>query len=98
MKHLLLAAIAAASLLLPAAASEPEPEPIPSPGEIAQAAPASDWIAIAPSDLLVMDIAPAAKGSSTRSGPRRGIIPLLPAPFMPADGKASGRETSGNVV
>ena len=28
--------------------------PIPSPGEIAAAAPATDWIAIAPSDLLVM--------------------------------------------
>ncbi|QCB54724.1 peptidylprolyl isomerase [Sphingopyxis sp. PAMC25046] len=74
MKHLLLAASAAASLILPVAASEPAP--IPSPGEIAAAAPASDWIAIAPSDLLVMDLAPDAKGK-----PRRVVIQLMPAPF-----------------
>ena len=74
MKHLLLAAIAAASLILPAIASEPAP--IPSPGEIAEAAPASDWIAIAPSDLFVMDLAPDAKGE-----PRRVVIQLMPAPF-----------------
>src|SRR3546814_2208185 len=49
MKHLLLAATAAASLILPLAASEPAQ--IASPGEIAEAAPASDWIAIAQSDL-----------------------------------------------
>lgn len=73
MKHLLLAA-AAASLVLPAYAEEPAP--IPSPGEIAAAAPAGDWIAIAPSDLLVMDLAPDAKGK-----PRRVVIQLMPAPF-----------------
>ena len=73
MKHLLLAA-AAASLALPVTAQEPAP--IPSPGEIAAAAPASDWIAIAPSDLLVMDLAPDAKGK-----PRRVVIQLMPAPF-----------------
>jgi len=72
MKHLLLAA--AASLALPVIAQEPAP--IPSPGEIAAAAPASDWIAIAPSDLLVMDLAPDAKGK-----PRRVVIQLMPAPF-----------------
>ena len=74
MKHLLLAATAAASLVLPIAASEPAQ--IPSPGEIAEAAPATDWIAIAPSDLLVMDLAPDAKGE-----PRRVVIQLVPAPF-----------------
>ncbi|WP_137869474.1 peptidylprolyl isomerase [Sphingopyxis sp. 2PD] len=73
MKHLLLAA-AAASLALPVAAQEPVP--IPSPGEIAAAAPDSDWIAIAPSDLLVMDLAPDAKGKA-----RRVVIQLMPAPF-----------------
>lgn len=73
MKHLLLAAVAA-SLALPVTAQEPAP--IPSPGEIASAAPASDWIAIAPSDLLVMDLAPDAKGQ-----PRRVVIQLMPAPF-----------------
>ena len=73
MKHLLLAA-AAASLALPVNAQEPAP--IPSPGEIAAAAPATDWIAISPSDLLVMDLAPDAKGK-----PRRVVIQLMPAPF-----------------
>ena len=73
MKHLLLAA-AAASLVLPVYAAEPAP--VPSPGEIAAAAPASDWIAIAPSDLLVMDLAPDARGK-----PRRVVIQLMPAPF-----------------
>ena len=73
MKHLLLAA-AAASLALPVTAQEPAP--IPSPGEIAAAAPDSAWIAIAPSDLLVMDLAPDAKGKA-----RRVVIQLMPAPF-----------------
>ena len=73
MKHLLLAA-AAASLALPVTAQEPAP--IPSPGEITAAAPASDWIAIAAADLLVMDLAPDAKGKA-----RRVVIQLMPAPF-----------------
>lgn len=74
MKYLLLTAAAAVSLVLPAAAEEPAA--IPSPGEIAAAAPTSDWIAIAPSDLLVMDLAP-----DTKSKPRRVVIQLMPAPF-----------------
>jgi cyclophilin family peptidyl-prolyl cis-trans isomerase len=74
MKHLLVTAVAAASLILPASAEEPAP--IPSPGEIAAAAPTGDWVAIAPSDLLVMDLAPDAKGK-----PRRVVIQLMPAPF-----------------
>ena len=74
MKHLLLTAVAAASLNLPASAEEPVP--IPSPGEITAAAPASDWIAIAPSDLLVMDLGPDAQDK-----PRRVVIQLMPAPF-----------------
>ena len=73
MRHLLLAA-AAASFALPVTAQEPAP--IPSPGEIAAAAPASDWLAIAASDLLVMDLAP-----DTNSKPRRIVIQLMPAPF-----------------
>lgn len=52
------------------------PAPAPSPGEIAAAAPATDWIDIAPQDLLVMTLAPDAKGK-----PRTAIIQLLPAPF-----------------
>ena len=74
MKHLLLTAAAAVSLILPAFAEEPAA--IPSPGEIVAAAPASDWVAIAPSDLLVMDLAPDAKGKA-----RRVVIQLMPAPF-----------------
>ncbi len=74
MKHLLVTALAAASLILPAYGAEPAP--IPSPGEIAAAAPASDWIAIPASDLLVMDLVPDAKGKS-----RRVVIQLMPAPF-----------------
>ncbi|MGQ2933112.1 MAG: peptidylprolyl isomerase [Sphingopyxis sp.] len=74
MKHLLLSAALAASLILPAYGAEPAP--IPSPGEIAAAAPASDWVAIAPSDLLVMDLAPDAKGK-----PRHVVIQLMSAPF-----------------
>ncbi|WP_447754664.1 peptidylprolyl isomerase [Sphingopyxis fribergensis] len=73
MKHMLLAA-AALSLAVPALAQDAAPAP--SPGEIAAAAPASDWIAIAPSELLVMDLAPDAKGQA-----RRIVIQLMPAPF-----------------
>lgn len=78
MKHLLLAA-AAASLLLPVQAlsvQAEEPAAVPSPGEIAAAAPAEDWVQIPASDLLVMDLAPDAKGK-----PRRVVIQLMPAPF-----------------
>ncbi|HEX2812347.1 MAG TPA: peptidylprolyl isomerase [Sphingopyxis sp.] len=71
MRNLLLAV---ALLALPVHAGEPAP--VPSPGEIAAAAPASDWIAIAPSDMLVMDLAPDAKGK-----PRRVVIQLMPPPF-----------------
>ena len=70
MRYSLLAA--AALLVLPLHAAEPAP----SPGEIAAAAPARDWSAIAPSDLLVMDLAPDAKGK-----PRRVVIQLMPPPF-----------------
>ena len=53
-----------------------EAKPARAPGEIVAAARADEWVAIAPSDLLVMDLAPAAKGES-----RRVIIQLMPAPF-----------------
>ena len=74
MKHLLLVAATTASFILPVTAAEPAQAP--SPGEIVAAAPANDWIAIAPSDLLVMDLAPDAKGGS-----RRVVVQLMPAPF-----------------
>jgi len=48
----------------------------PAPSEIVAAAPAGDWVDIAPDDLLVMTLAPDAKGK-----PRRVVIQLMPAPF-----------------
>ncbi|WP_447763321.1 peptidylprolyl isomerase [Sphingopyxis panaciterrae] len=74
MKHLLLTVVTAASLAVPALAKDAAE--IPSPGEIAAAAPAKDWVAIAPSDLLVMQLAPDTKGKA-----RRVVIQLMPAPF-----------------
>lgn len=79
MKYLLLAAAAAFAVIAPTLAADPPaeaPAPPPSPGEIVAAAPAADWVAIAPSDLLVMDLAPDAKGK-----PRRVVIQLMPPPF-----------------
>ncbi|MBO9581745.1 MAG: peptidylprolyl isomerase [Sphingobium sp.] len=52
------------------------PPPSPSPGEIAAAAPATDWKDIAADDLLVMTLAPDAAGKL-----RKVLIQLLPAPF-----------------
>jgi len=46
------------------------------PNDIVAAAPAGDWKRIAPSDLLVMDLAPDAAGKA-----RRVVIQLIPAPF-----------------
>jgi len=69
--------LAAATLLVAAApAPVPTPPPAPSPGEIVAAAPASDWVAIAASDVLVMTLAPDARGK-----PRRVIIQLMLPPF-----------------
>lgn len=46
------------------------------PNEVVDAAPESDWLRIAPNDLMVMDLAP-----DTRGKPRRVVIQLMPAPF-----------------
>ena len=59
---------------LPLSAQEAKPAPAPS--EIVAAAKAEEWVAITPSDLLVMDVAPDAKARS-----RRVVIQLMPAPF-----------------
>ena len=67
------AALAQASANL--AAGKTQPSPL-APSEIVAAAPKADWVAIAASDLLVMDLAPDAKGK-----PRRVVIQLMPAPF-----------------
>lgn len=81
MRHLLpLVLLLAATPALPQAsaniaAGRVQASPL-SPPEIVNAAPKVDWVAIAPSDLLVMDLAPDAKGK-----PRRVVIQLMPAPF-----------------
>jgi peptidylprolyl isomerase len=77
MRNLILTA-AALALAGPAQAAEPpaKPAPFPAPTEIVAAAPQADWTGIDPADLLVMDLAPDAKGR-----PRRVVIQLLPAPF-----------------
>jgi cyclophilin family peptidyl-prolyl cis-trans isomerase len=74
MKKLTLLACAASLAASPLSAQETKVYP--SPGEIVAAAKAEDWVTIAPSDLLVMDVAPDAKGKA-----RRVVIQLIPAPF-----------------
>ncbi|KPF80850.1 peptidylprolyl isomerase [Novosphingobium sp. AAP93] len=86
MKHPFLLSVALLASCNPAPAPAPTKESAPAaspaktsalaPTEIVAAAPAADWAAIAPSDLLVMDLAPDAKGAA-----RRVVIQLLPAPF-----------------
>jgi cyclophilin family peptidyl-prolyl cis-trans isomerase len=63
------------AVLLAQTATPAAPAP-PAPSEIVAAAPAADWAAIPASDLLVMTLAPDAKGR-----PRRVVIQLMPAPF-----------------
>jgi peptidylprolyl isomerase len=75
-----LAALLAASPALPQAsaaiaAGKTKPSAL-APNEIVAQAPQTDWTAIAASDLLVMDLAPDAKGKA-----RRVVIQLMPAPF-----------------
>lgn len=60
----------------PLSAQELPKKEYPSPNAIVDAAPASDWKAIAASDLLVMDLAPDAKSEA-----RRVVIQLMPPPF-----------------
>ena len=85
MRNLLLAA-APLALLVTAAPAQPQasaaiasgkaqPSPL-APSEIVAQAPTRDWTAIPASDLLVMDLAPDAKGK-----PRRVVIQLIPQPF-----------------
>jgi peptidylprolyl isomerase len=50
--------------------------PSQAPAEIVAAAPAADWVRIAPSDLLVMELPPSGQGA-----PRRVTIQLMPPPF-----------------
>lgn len=73
-RYLPLFASAAICAALPVSAQDAKTYPAPS--EIVAAAKADDWVAIAPSDVLVMDLTPDSKGK-----PRRVIIQLMPAPF-----------------
>ncbi|HEX4847905.1 MAG TPA: peptidylprolyl isomerase [Novosphingobium sp.] len=75
-----LAALAVATPALPQASAaiasgKASPSPL-APSEIVARAPKTEWMAIAQSDLLVMDLSPDAKGK-----PRRVVIQLMPAPF-----------------
>jgi cyclophilin family peptidyl-prolyl cis-trans isomerase len=74
MKKLTLLACAASLAALPLSAQETKTYP--APGEIVAAAKAEEWLAIVPSDLLVIDLAPDAKGKA-----RRVVIQLMPEPF-----------------
>lgn len=77
MNKSLISLAAALALASPAFAEGEDAEtPAPSPGEIVEKAAASDWVAIAPEDLMVMTLAPDAEGN-----PREVVIQLMPAPF-----------------
>ena len=73
-RYLPLFASAAICAAFPVSAQDAKTYPAPS--EIVAAAKADDWVAIAPSDILVMDLAPDSKGKQ-----RRVVIQLMPAPF-----------------
>ncbi len=75
-KNILIAPLAALLAISPLSAQEQPKKEYPSPNAIVDAAPASDWQTISASDLLVMDLAPGAKGEA-----RRVIIQLMPPPF-----------------
>ncbi|KPL68510.1 peptidylprolyl isomerase [Erythrobacter sp. SG61-1L] len=66
-----LAPLALLALALPASAEEAV-----TPTSIVAAAPAADWIAIDPADLMVMELASDRDGNA-----RRVVIQLMPAPF-----------------
>ncbi len=66
--------LAALALAAPSQAQD-APEP-PTPASVVAAAPAADWRAIDPADLLVMTLAPDRDGA-----PRQVVIQLMPAPF-----------------
>ncbi|RVU05506.1 peptidylprolyl isomerase [Novosphingobium umbonatum] len=68
---------AASTMAAPPQIAQPQQPAKPrSAGDIVKAAPASDWVAIAPSDLLVMTLSPDTQGKA-----RQVIIQLLPPPF-----------------
>ncbi|MEE4451496.1 peptidylprolyl isomerase [Novosphingobium resinovorum] len=66
-------ALSLAALAAPSLAASDKPL---TPGDVVDAAPASDWKRIAPEDLVVMDLTPGTQGRA-----RRVVIQLIPAPF-----------------
>ena len=81
---LLVQVAAAPPVLSQAAAAQSAGRTLPSPlapSEIVAAAPAADWKPIAAADLLVMTLAPDARGQSTDSAPRRVVMQLMSPPF-----------------
>ena len=78
MRKILLASVLSACLtaFIPAAEAAPPPAAPQTPADIVAKAPAAEWKRIAPSDLLIMDLAADAAGHT-----RRVVIQLMPAPF-----------------
>jgi len=77
MKHGLLLALPIILLAQPLAAQQQAASAAaPTPGALVATAPAPDWEPIDPADLLVMTLAPDAKGA-----PRQVVMQLMPAPF-----------------
>ena len=76
MKKILLTATVFAILASPAAAQALALTTYPSPGEIIGSATKSEWVSIAADDILVMELAPDAKGKA-----RNIIIQLVAPPF-----------------
>jgi peptidylprolyl isomerase len=74
--RLCLLALASMALTPACALARGDDAAVATPPEIVAAAPAGEWVTIAPADLLVMDLAPDAAGHA-----RRVVIQLLPAPF-----------------
>ncbi|TYC86295.1 peptidylprolyl isomerase [Novosphingobium sp. BW1] len=74
LRHLLPLLAATSALAAPIAALEAAPGV--TPDSIVKASMAREWRKIAPSDLMVMDLAPATDGT-----PRRVVIQLMPPPF-----------------
>lgn len=74
-RHALIALCAASLAIVPLAAEEAAKPEYPSPPEIVAKAAADEWVAISPSDLLVMELAPLGEK------PRRVVIQLIPTPF-----------------
>ena len=76
MKHLSFAAALGLAIATPSLGEAPPKPAALAPSEIVAAAPKGDWVAIAPADLLVMDLAPDYRGKA-----RRVVIQLMPPPF-----------------